>query len=151
MGKETHRHAMEGALHFKMIMEVNAEPTSRKLWQNCQKGWQCKLSSIVKIYLYVGITMILNVADGGSNLRNLHVLLQFRIDAGDKVLEEVAGKNCTHRSKNIQNEVIDVWKKHNVLPFQLVHRTRDSHKVYTHGHTCTCHVVAVWGSPRLMI
>ena len=38
-------------------------------------------------------------------------MLQFRIDAGDKVLEEhfkTAGKNCTYCSKTIQNELIEV-------------------------------------------
>ena len=63
-----------------------------------------------KIYLYVGIAMILGT-DSEANLGNFHALLQFRIDAGDKVLEEhfkTAGKNCTYHSKTIQNELIEV-------------------------------------------
>ena len=123
MGKETHRHAMEAALHFKMIMEGKAEPISRQLDREVSERVainRSKLSSIVKTVILCGQQNISlrghrddskHVAESESNLGNFHALLRFRIDAGDKVLEEhfeTAGKNCTYRSKTIQNELIEV-------------------------------------------
>ena len=108
MGKETHRHAMEDVLHFKMIMEGKAEPISRQLDRAMSERIvenRSKLSSIVKTVIFCGQQNISlrghrddskHVIDGDSNLGNFHALLQFRIDAGDKILEEhinTAGKN----------------------------------------------------------
>ena len=57
MGKETHRHAMEDALHFKMIMEGKAEPISRQLDRAMSERIvenRSKLSSIVKTVIFCG-------------------------------------------------------------------------------------------------
>ena len=79
-----------------------------------------KLSSIVKTVIFCGQQNISlrghrddsrHVTDSESNLGNFQALMQFRIDAGDKVLEEhfkTSGKNCTYRSKITQNELIEV-------------------------------------------
>ena len=121
--EEKHRHAMEDALHFKMMMEGKAEPIDRQLDRQLSERVienRCKLSSIVKTIIFCGQQNISlrghrddskHVIEGEHNVGNFQALLQFRIDAGDKVLEEhfkTAGKNCTYRSKTVQNELIEV-------------------------------------------
>ena len=89
-----------------------------------------KLSSIVKTVIFCGQqnTSLRGhrddsryVTESESSLGNFQALLQFRIDAGDKVLEEhfkITGKNCTYRSKTTQNELIEVcgdYIRNNIL------------------------------------
>jgi hypothetical protein len=80
-GKETHRHAMEEALHFKMIMEGKAEPINRQLDRQLSERVvenRSKLSSILKT-IFCGQQSISlrgyrddskHVTDSESNLGN---------------------------------------------------------------------------------
>ena len=58
-------------------------------------------------------TKYLNVEH--CNPGNFQALLQFRVDAGDKVLEQhfkTSSKNCTYRSKTTQNKLIELCGDH---------------------------------------
>ena len=114
---------MEEALYFKMIMKGKTEPIDRQLDRQLTERVlenRSKLSSIVKTVIFCWQQNISlrghrddsrYVTESESNLGNFQALLQFRIDAGDKVLEEhfkITGKNCTYCSKTTQNKLIEV-------------------------------------------
>ena len=53
--------------------------------------------------------------DRSNNPGNFQTLLEFRVDSGDRVLDDhfkTAPKNATYRSKSIQNELIESCGKH---------------------------------------
>lgn len=50
-----------------------------------------------------------------NNVGNFQALLEFRVDSGDKILEDhfkTAPRNATYRSKSIQNEMIESCRKY---------------------------------------
>lgn len=91
IGRETHRHAMEDALHFKMMIEGKAEPIDRQLDKQLSERVienRCKLLSILKKIIFCGqqnISLGGHRDEGEHNVGNFQALLQFRIDAGVKV------------------------------------------------------------------
>ena len=71
-------------------------------------------------------------SENDSNTGNFQALLDFRIDSGDKILEQhfrSAPKNATYRSKTVQNELIDVIAS--IIREQIVKDIRDSGGMYS--------------------
>lgn len=122
--KKVHVQSKEKALDFLTAMEGSRQDVQQQLKSAlAEKNAKNKkvLESIVKCVLFCGRQ---NVAlrghrddskhlDTKRNCGNFQALIDFRIDAHDENLQEHfarAGKNCTYRSKTIQNEVIAVIK-----------------------------------------
>lgn len=103
--------------HQPVTMQINAALAAR-VAQNRKK-----LQSILKTVIFCGRQNIplrghrddsRHLSEDGNH-GNFQALLEFRIDAGDKVLEEHfknANKNATYRSKTTQNELIEVCGDH---------------------------------------
>lgn len=136
--KQSHKEALADALAFKEVMESKALSIDRQVDLVVKERVEenrTKLKSILRTVILCGRQ---NIALRGHrddakhltddrNPGNFQALLDFRIEAGDKKLEEhfkTASKNCTYRSKTTQNELIEVCGDH--IRQKLIKEIRDS-------------------------
>ena len=121
--KEFHVSAKVAAMEFFKVMDGNQPAVdvqiNHALQERIAKNRRI-LSSIVKTVIFCGKQNLSlrghrddsrYLPDASFNTGNFQNLLEFRIDAGDRVLEEhfrSVSSRETMRSKTIQNEIIDV-------------------------------------------
>lgn len=116
-----HRFSIQAMMDFKDIMENRAMPVDKvgatglqsKIREN-----RAKLKPIFKTIIFCGHENIplrghrdnAKQLSQGKEVGKFQALLDFRIDSGDKILEDHfknAPKNATYRSKTVQNEIIE--------------------------------------------
>lgn len=116
--------AMEKAQNLIALMENNAKDIASQINDTIQQRILKNrevVKSVTKCVLLCGKQNIgfrghrddANYLQDGENSGNFQALLEFRLDSGDTILKDhlkFTGKNCTYRSKTIQNEIIDVIK-----------------------------------------
>ena len=107
----TYINKMEG--REKRVNDIIDDRRRENIWKNREK-----LFPIIKTVAFCGRQSIplrghrddsLHLSDEKNNPGNFQALLDFRIDSGDKVLEqhfETAPRNASYRSKTIQNELV---------------------------------------------
>lgn len=120
-GNKAHNEAVSHAIEFIAVMENKKDPINRQLNNEvaiCVAQNRSILKSIVETVIFCARQNIplrghrddaKFLAKGNGNPGNFQALLNFRVEAGDKVLEEhfkTASRTCTYRSKTIQNELI---------------------------------------------
>ena len=123
-GRKSHQIAVEKAKAFCNVMTNQVRSIDQQLSslraQIAAINWE-KLRSIAATIIFCGKQAIslrghrddwpalLDSEVDTHNAGNFHALLQFRVDAGDKVLKEyleTAQHNAVYTSKTIQNELI---------------------------------------------
>lgn len=130
---QSHSNAMKDMARFTSVMEQKELPVDQMLHSalamQIEKN-RIKLKSILKTVVLCGKQSIplrghrddakyLN--DETVNSGNFQALLDFRIDAGDEILQQhflTAPRNATYRSKTIQNELIESvakWIRQNLV------------------------------------
>lgn len=122
-GKNYHVVAMGHAENFISVVAGSQQPVNVQLNKHAQAKIEQnkeKLKSIVKTVVFCGKQNVplrghrddsQYLSDTKHNSGNFQKLLEFRIDAGDKVLQEhlqTASKCATYRSKTTQNELIHI-------------------------------------------
>jgi len=120
-GNKAHNEAVSQAMEFTAVMENKKDPINRQLNKEVAirvAKNRIILKSIVETVIFCARQNIplrghrddaKFLAKGHGNSGNFQALLNFRVEAGDKVLEEhfkTANRTCTYRSKTIQNELI---------------------------------------------
>ena len=123
-GKKSHLNAKERALTFLQLMESKRPDVHSQMCtgvaERIEKNRQI-VKSLMKCILICGRQNLdlrglrddSQYLNGKTNPGNFQSLVDFRVDAGDQDLINnftSSGKNCTYRSKTIQNEKIDVLK-----------------------------------------
>ena len=117
---EVHKASVVMAEEFKKSVENKSVPIHHMLDQAAARSIEenrAKVKSILKTVILCGKQNLplrghhddSSHLDGDNNPGNFQKLLEFRVDAGDKILEDHlknAAKNATYRSKTIQNEII---------------------------------------------
>ena len=120
LNSDVHKCSQLMASEFKKTMENVSMPVHHQLHEAAVKTMKenrTKLTSIIKTIIFCGkqnLPLRAHRDDSQyygckDNTGNFQKLLEFRVDAGDKVLEEhlkKCHKNATYRSKTIQNELI---------------------------------------------
>lgn len=112
--KKFHKAAVQEAESFSAVDHCLSSHRSRLADQN-----RLKLTSIVETILFCGRQgfALRGHRDDGTSIDdiishgNFLALLRFRVQAGDKVLEEhieTAGRNARYTSKTVQNEMMEI-------------------------------------------
>ena len=121
-----HRFSMHAMLDFKDVIENKALPVDKVSITGLQSKIsenRAKLKPIFKTIIFCGHENIplrghrddTEQLSQGKGVGKFQALLDFRIDSGDKVLEDhfkSATKNATYRSKTVQNEIIECCGEH---------------------------------------
>ena len=124
--KEHHKVAIVQAKEFERSMSGQQPDIQQRMSKSLAEGISTnrqKLSSIMKTILFCGRQNIVlrghrdsaldieRDVDDSQNHGNFVALLNFRIDAGDSVLEQhlsIAARNATYTSNTIQNQIISI-------------------------------------------
>lgn len=115
-----HKHASNEVVTFKQMMDQKTLPVDKQVNEKAKRQIELnrtKLKSIVKTIVLCGKQNLplrghrddsTNDKDE-NNSGNFLALLKFRVDSGDKILDDHfknAPRNATYKSKTIQNELI---------------------------------------------